>query len=249
MRIKHSYLSAAVGAAVAGGSTTPVVSPAITGEARLQHATDSAINYATAGVLSEKARDSILEALKDADLPIFDAVRSKWVTTYRSEREANEEAGAKAWERFCKEFGIDRPKSVTKAATDAAAKREAEKKAREALPLAKVESAKAAAIKAAQEAQAKGDFKAATKANSEAATMQAELVRREKEANRGKEDMLNAKRKAIAEKLKTANLETLAKIEQLLDLVASNATTEAIAALIHQKPAAAVPADKARKAA
>lgn len=226
-----------------------VVTP-ISATIRVEHAQTSAIKYAQAGVLSAEARDEIILALDGVDLPMYEGVRAAWVSQYRVQREASEEAGAKAWERFCKEFAIEKPKATSAKAVEMAEKREAEKTARQALPLAKVIAAKEAAIKAAQTAQAASDFKAATKANAEAATLQAELVRRQKDADKGKIDALNAKRKAIAKRLETANLETLNKIEALLDSIQSNATTEAIAKLIHAvKPEAAAKPAKARKAA
>lgn len=231
-------------------TTATVTTPELTGAARLEHANASAVKYAQSGILSEEAKTEILEALNGADFAIYTAVHDAWTMTYKTTRECTMEGAQTAWQRFCKEFAIEKPKSTSKEATERAALREAEAKARAALPLAKVEAAKQAAIKAAQDAQTKGDFKAATKANSEAATLQAELVRREKDANKGATDALNAKRKAIKAKLDTANLETLNKIEALLDMVASNATTDAIRELL-QRPAPVVDAapQQKRKAA
>jgi hypothetical protein len=189
---------------------------------RKDMAENSAVNFAKGILCAELAKADILKALDGADYPVFESVREIWVTSYMTEREAKRDAAKVQWSRMCKEFAIEKPKSTSAEAVKKDEAREAEKQRLANLTADEINTAKADALKLAQISLQAGDLKVSKSATANIEKLEAEVLRRHKEANKGQEDILSKKRKHITDLLKTANLETLTKIEALLGSATSN---------------------------
>ncbi len=187
---------------------------------RVELAQLSAVSYSNAGMLSEQARDQICEALAGADLPIFDSVRKVWGTKYRDETGCTVAASDTAWSKFCKEFAIEKPKATTAEAKRKDAERTAERAALDALPTDRLNALKAEAVEAAKASLAVNDLKGSLAAQKSAEKLNRAIVERSKEEGKAEHDVIGRKRKAIIERIKSANLETLNRIEALLDSAA-----------------------------
>ena len=189
---------------------------------RKEMAENSAINFAKGVLCAELAKADILKALDGADYPVFESVRELWVTSYMTERECKRDAAKMQWSRMCKEFAIEKPKSTSAEAVKKDEAREAEKARLASLTADEINTAKADALKLAETGLKSGDLKVSKSAMANVEKLEAEVLRRHKEANKDQEDILSKKRKHITDLLKTANLETLTKIEALLGSVTSN---------------------------
>ncbi len=190
--------------------------------ARKENAENSAMHYAKGVLLAEEAKAEILKALDGADYPVFESIREIWVTSYMTERECKRDAAKMQWSRMCKEFAIEKPKSTSAEAVKKDEAREAEKARLANMTADQINTAKADALKLAETGLKTGDLKVTKSATAQVEKLEAEVLRRHKEANKDQEDILSRKRKHIGELLKTANLETLTKIEALLGSVTSN---------------------------
>ena len=189
---------------------------------RIEAATNSAVNFSQGVMFSELAKADILKALDGADFPVYESVREVWVKAYMSEREVKREIAVNQWGRMVKEFAIEKPKSTSAEAKAKDAKREEERARLAKLTADELNTAKSDAMKLAETGIKTGDLKVSKSAMATVEKLDAEAMRRHKEANKGQEDILTAKRKHIVELLKTANLETLTKIEAMLGSVSSN---------------------------
>lgn len=189
---------------------------------RVEQATNSAVNFSQGVLFTSLAKEAILKALEGADFPVYESVREIWVKAYASEREVKREIAVNQWGRMVKEFAIEKPKSTSAEAVKKDEKREEERARLAKMTADELNTAKSDALKLAETGIKTGDLKVSKSAMATVEKLDAEAMRRHKEANKGQEDILTAKRKHIVELLKTANLETLTKVEALLGSVSSN---------------------------
>lgn len=186
---------------------------------RHEDATNAAINFAKVDALSNESKGQILEALKGADFPTFELIASVWQGTYTEEKGCEEVTGRMAWSRMCKAFDIEKPKSQNPEATAKAATRDAAKKVLAATPVTALTAQREAATEKAKLSLVSNPTEAA-KAIAEVGKINAEIARREKDADKPKLEALNKKRTAVIDRIrKEANMEMLARIEELLDKV------------------------------
>lgn len=145
----------------------------------------------------------------------WNTVKQMWVRKYMGRiPQANEESTQKCWERLAKrmkkETGLDKPSAPAKAAQAMSEKRAKQKAELEAMLDNQLEE-KLAAYKAVD------NF---TQANA----VKAEINRRTKEANKGKEDEVKAMREQVIKQIKiTGDLALLAKVSALLPKVVMQA--------------------------
>lgn len=145
----------------------------------------------------------------------WNTVKQMWVRKYMGKiPQANEDSTQKCWERLAKrmakETGLTKPNAPAKAAQAMSEKRAKQKAELEAM-LDNQLSERLAAYKAAD------NF---TQANA----VKAEIKRREKESNKGKEDEVKAMREQVIKQIKiTADLSLLAKVSDLLPKVVMQA--------------------------
>ena len=145
----------------------------------------------------------------------WNTVKQFWCRKYMGRvPQANDESTQKQWERLVKrmtkETGLAKPSAPAKAAQAMSEKRAKQKAELEAM-LDNQLSERLAAYKAAD------NF---TQANA----VKAEIKRREKESNKGKEDEVKAMREQVIKQIKiTADLSLLAKVSDLLPKVVMQA--------------------------
>lgn len=195
------------------------ISPENVAVKRIEFAQNSAVNYAKGVLLSETAKAQICDALAGADYPVFESVREIWIGQYCSERACPVAAAQTAWHRMVKEFGIEKPKSTSKEATEREAKRAEEKARFAAMSADEIATAKSDALALAETGLKSGDLKVAKSATATVEKLESEIERRHKEANKGQLDAMDKKRKHIVELLKKATMEDLVKVEALLEAV------------------------------
>lgn len=214
-------MTQAIETSVFGASVTATDFAAVAAM-RKEMAELSAVNFAKGVLCSELAKGNILKALDGADFPVYESVREIWVTSYMAEREVKREIAVNQWGRMVKEFAIEKPKSTSAEAVKKDEKREEERARLAKMTADELNTAKSDALKLAETGLKTGDIKVSKSAMATVEKLDAEAMRRHKEANKDQEDILTAKRKHIVELLKTANLETLTKIEAMLGAVSSN---------------------------
>ena len=145
----------------------------------------------------------------------WNTVKQLWVRKYMGRiPQATDESSQKQWERLVKrmtkETGLTKPSAPAKAAQAMSEKRAKQKAELEAMLDSQLED-KLAAYKAAD------NF---TQANA----VKAEINRRQKEANKGKEDEVKALREMVIKQIKiTADLNLLAQVSALLPKVVMQA--------------------------
>lgn len=217
-----SKITEAVSAAVSGAVSPVVTDLASIAAMRIEAATNSAVNFSQGVMFSELAKADILKALDGSDFPVYESVREVWVKAYASEREVKREIAVNQWGRMVKEFAIEKPKSTSAEAVKKDEKREEEKARLAKMTADELNTAKSDAMKLAETGIKTGDIKVSKSAMATVEKLDAEALRRHKEANKDQEDILSKKRAHIVGLLKLANLETLTKIEALLGGVSSN---------------------------
>lgn len=164
---------------------------------------------------------------------MYQTVAQIWKKAYKADQNGEQTDPAlmcsdnvadKAWSRMLKEFAIEVPKSATPAAVKLSAERQAEKDRIAAMSADTIKSARQDALNLAKSALETADLKKADEATKTVKTFDAELARRNAEANKPMLELMSKKREAIRKALNTATLEQLGKIETILALTPATST-------------------------
>lgn len=185
---------------------------AVDNSALIAHAHKSAEAFAQSDLLGSEAQSEIKLALAKATFELWESVRNVWEGVYGENRKCDATASNRAWQRLISACGLVKPKATNKAATKKAAQLVAKQAAQAAL---KVKSAEG--LTDAKKTLAAKALEGDTTAIKEIGMINAELKRREDEAQKAERDHLKSVRDRVKELIgKCEDLEALAKCEALL---------------------------------